>query len=91
MLEKIADRAKTLLDADTSAVFLPQPDSDELHADRGPRAPWPTIILADAITRGEGIIGDIAMTGRAELVNSTQRRRARRSRSPAPTRTRTTG
>ena len=32
VLEKIADRAKALLSADTSAVFLPQPDGDELRA-----------------------------------------------------------
>ena len=37
VLEQIADRAQGLLDADTSAVFLPQADSDELHADRRPR------------------------------------------------------
>ena len=29
------------------------------------------VILADSVTRGEGIIGDVATTGRAELVNST--------------------
>ncbi len=70
VLEKIADRAKALLAADTSAVFLPQPDSEQFRAivALGTMA---EIILADAVTRGEGVIGDIAMTGRAELVNST--------------------
>ncbi len=70
VLELIADRARTLLDGDTSAVFLPADDGDTLRA---------TVaigriadeIRADEIVRGEGIIGDIATTGRAEVVNST--------------------
>ncbi|HET7645607.1 MAG TPA: GAF domain-containing protein [Candidatus Limnocylindria bacterium] len=70
VLELIADRARTLLGADTSAVFLPTEDADTLRA---------TVALGeiaeqirnDAITRGEGIIGDIALTGRPEVVNST--------------------
>ncbi|MDQ3690290.1 MAG: GAF domain-containing protein, partial [Chloroflexota bacterium] len=71
VLERIADRAKALLRADTSAVFLPQPDGTQFRAivALGTMA---EPILADAVTKGEGIIGDIAMTGRAELVNSTR-------------------
>ncbi|MFN2417961.1 MAG: GAF domain-containing protein, partial [Candidatus Limnocylindria bacterium] len=72
VLELIAERAKTLLSADTSAVFLPQPDGDQLRAivalGRTAQA-----VLADAVTKGEGIIGDMAMTGRAEVVNSTEK------------------
>ncbi|MGH2445770.1 MAG: GAF domain-containing protein [Candidatus Limnocylindria bacterium] len=70
VLEMIAGRAKTLLGGDTSAVYLPEPDTDELHAivALGTMA---DAILADAITRGEGIIGSIAASGTAELVNST--------------------
>ncbi|MGH2401138.1 MAG: GAF domain-containing protein [Candidatus Limnocylindria bacterium] len=71
VLERVADRARALLGADTSAVFLPQGDGDQLRA----IVALGTIadaVLADAVTRGEGIIGDIAMTGRAELVNSTK-------------------
>ena len=70
VLELIADRAKTLLNADTSAVFLPQADGEQLRAivALGVTA---EALVADAITRGEGVIGDIATTGRAEVVNST--------------------
>jgi GAF domain-containing protein/CheY-like chemotaxis protein len=70
VLELIADRAKALLYADTSAVYLPSDDSDALRAIvvLGRNA---APIRADSITRGEGIIGDIAVTGRAEVVNST--------------------
>jgi len=71
VLELIAERAKTLLSADTSAVFLPQPDGDQLRAivalGRTAQA-----VLADAVTKGEGIIGDMAMSGQAEVVNSTK-------------------
>ena len=71
VLERVADRARALLRADTSAVFLPQPDATQFRAivALGTMA---EPILADAVTKGEGIIGDIAMTGRAELVNSTK-------------------
>ena len=70
VLELIADRARTLLGSDTSAVFLPTEDTETLRA---------TVALGeiaeqirnDAITRGEGVIGDIALTGRPEVVNST--------------------
>ena len=71
VLELIADRARTLLDGDTSAVFIPQEDGDQLRAivALGSLA---EVILADTVTHGEGIIGSIAVTGEAELVNSTQ-------------------
>jgi GAF domain-containing protein/CheY-like chemotaxis protein len=70
VLELIADRAKALLRADTSAVFLPSADGEALHA----IVALGTIadeIQADAITPGEGIIGSVAVTGRAEVINST--------------------
>jgi signal transduction histidine kinase/DNA-binding response OmpR family regulator len=70
VLELIADRARTLLTADTSAVFLPQPGSEKLRAlvALGATA---AILLEDEVTRGEGIIGDVAVTGRPEVVNHT--------------------
>jgi len=70
VLELIADRARTLLAADTSAVFLPEPGSEKLRAlvALGTTA---AILLEDDVTRGEGIIGDIAVTGRPEVVNDT--------------------
>src|SRR4029453_3524679 len=55
VLELIADRARTLLDSDASAVFLP-----EAHG--GVRRP---------LKRGEGIIGAGVVSGRAEVVNHT--------------------
>jgi GAF domain-containing protein/CheY-like chemotaxis protein len=69
VLELVADRAKTLLDADTSALFLPR-DKDTLRAvvALGSIAEQ---ISADSIVRGEGIIGNIVVSGRAEVVNST--------------------
>ncbi|MEO6345163.1 MAG: GAF domain-containing protein [Candidatus Limnocylindria bacterium] len=71
VLEVIADRAKTLLDASSSAVFLPGADGgDELRAIVALGA-TAEAVLADTVTRGEGIIGDIATTGNAEAVNST--------------------
>ncbi|MDQ4035069.1 MAG: GAF domain-containing protein [Chloroflexota bacterium] len=71
VLERVADRARALLGADTSAVFLPQGDGEQLRATVALGA-IADAVLADAVTRGEGIIGDIATTGRAELVNSTK-------------------
>jgi len=70
VLELIADRAKALLGADTGAVFLPGENADHLRAivALGSMA---EAILADSITLGEGIIGTLAATGQAELVNST--------------------
>jgi GAF domain-containing protein/CheY-like chemotaxis protein len=70
VLELVADRAKALLDADTSALFLPH-DRDELRAvvAIGSIAEQ---IGADSIVRGEGIIGNIAVSGQAEVVNSTK-------------------
>jgi GAF domain-containing protein/CheY-like chemotaxis protein len=67
VLELIAERARTLLDADTSAVYLPD-GPDRLHAVVAVGS------IADAvrespIDRGVGIVGDIAHSGVAELVN----------------------
>jgi len=71
VLELIAERAKTLLNADTSAVFLPEADGERLRAivALGTTA---ELVLADAVTKGEGIIGTVAVTGQAEIVNSTK-------------------
>jgi signal transduction histidine kinase/CheY-like chemotaxis protein/putative methionine-R-sulfoxide reductase with GAF domain len=68
VLELIAERAKTLLNADTSAVYLPHEEGDTLRAivALGNIADQ---VRADPIMRGAGIIGDVASTGRAEAVN----------------------
>jgi GAF domain-containing protein/CheY-like chemotaxis protein len=70
VLELIADRARTLLDSDASAVFLPEGDGTVLRAivATGDIADE---LRADSIIRGEGIIGDIVVSGRPEVVNQT--------------------
>jgi len=70
VLELIADRARILLEGDTSAVFLPTEDGGALRATVAVGA-IADQVRADIITRGEGIIGGIAVSGRAEVVNST--------------------
>jgi len=72
VLELITERARALLDADTSAVYLGTDDREVLRAE----VAVGTIadeVRADRIVRGEGIIGDIALTGRAERINNTAR------------------
>jgi PAS domain S-box-containing protein len=69
VLERIAERAKDLLEAEASAVYLSEPDDEALqatvalgrHADE---------IKADRIVVGEGIIGGLAARGEAEVVNA---------------------
>jgi GAF domain-containing protein/CheY-like chemotaxis protein/HPt (histidine-containing phosphotransfer) domain-containing protein len=68
ILGRMAQRAKELLDADTSAVFL-----EEVGLERF--VPVVALgelaepILQDMIRPGEGIIGDLASRGAAEVVN----------------------
>ena len=69
VLELIVERARTLLGADTSAVFLPR-EHDQLAAEVAQGA-IADAIRADTITPGEGIVGSVALTGRPEVVNST--------------------
>jgi GAF domain-containing protein/CheY-like chemotaxis protein len=67
VLGRIAERARELLEADTSAVFL--------EGDEGTYLPNVAIgevaefIMADAIRPGEGVIGDLVNRGVAEVVN----------------------
>ena len=61
ILGEIGERARELLDADTSAVFLEREGT--FRAGRGPRRSSPRLILSDSITPGEGIIGDLALRG----------------------------
>jgi GAF domain-containing protein/DNA-binding response OmpR family regulator len=68
VLEMIADRARTMLGADTSAVYLPNEDGDQFRAEVAIGA-IADELRADPVIRGEGIIGDIAVTGRAEVIN----------------------
>ena len=68
VLELIADRARILLNADTTAVYLPDGDGEHLRAivALGEIA---DAIRADLVALGSGILGDIAVTGRPEAVN----------------------
>jgi GAF domain-containing protein/CheY-like chemotaxis protein len=70
VLELIAERARSLLDADTSAVYLATDDPDVLRAAVAVGS-IADEVRADRIVRGEGIIGDIAVTGQAERINNT--------------------
>jgi GAF domain-containing protein/CheY-like chemotaxis protein/HPt (histidine-containing phosphotransfer) domain-containing protein len=68
ILGRMAERAKELLDADTSAVFLEEAGGERFV----PVVALGEIaepILQDAIVPGEGIIGDLAVRGAAEVVN----------------------
>ena len=68
VLELVATRARSLLDADTSAVYLPDTAGESLMA----VVAVGTIadeVRASPIIAGEGIIGDIVVTGQAEVVN----------------------
>jgi PAS domain S-box-containing protein len=68
VVERIAERAKDLLQAESSAVYLMEPEDRTLRAavavgrDAGE-------IKADRVVVGEGIIGGLAARGEAEVVN----------------------
>ena len=68
VVERIAERAKDLLEADTSAVYLVESEDQAFRATvaLGENA---AEIKADRIVLGEGIIGDLAAQGAAEVVN----------------------
>ncbi len=68
LLQRIAERARTLLEAGSSAVFLPEPDGQSFRAIAAV-GDIADEILADRITLGEGIIGSLAVEGRAEFIN----------------------
>ena len=67
-LELIAERARVLVGADTSAVFLPD-DTGETYRATVAIGGIAGSIRETVVTRGEGIIGDVAGSGVAEVVN----------------------
>src|SRR5436190_4850290 len=67
VLGRIADRARELLEADTSAVFL-EGDDATYHPNVAV-GELAELIMADTITPGEGVIGDLVTRGVAEVVN----------------------
>ena len=68
VLEQVAERARTLLGVDSTALFLTQPDGRSLRAivALGQLA---QPVLDDTIHVGEGIIGDVVRHQAAEVVN----------------------
>jgi len=70
VLERIAARAKDLLKADSCAVYLPNEKEMSFRAIAAVGANA-ALILQDTVTLGEGIIGDIARRGEAELISDT--------------------
>lgn len=70
VLELIANRARSLLDGDTSALYLPRDDGEVLE---GAFAVGEIAeeVKADNVTPGQGIIGTVARSGIAEVVNRT--------------------
>ena len=70
VLDRVAERARDLLDADTSAVYLAEPEAETFRAAvaLGDNAEE---IKADRIRLGEGIIGTLAARREAEVVNDT--------------------
>jgi GAF domain-containing protein/CheY-like chemotaxis protein/HPt (histidine-containing phosphotransfer) domain-containing protein len=68
ILGRIAERARELLDADTSAVFL-ETEGGQRFVPAVALGELAELILQDTIEPGEGIIGDLAVRGAAEVVN----------------------
>jgi GAF domain-containing protein/DNA-binding response OmpR family regulator len=66
ILQRIGERARSLLAAETSAVFLERDGRFVPVVAIGDIA---DAIMSDSITLGEGIIGDLAVRGAAEIVN----------------------
>ena len=64
---RIAERARELLEADTSAVFL-EGDDGTYHPNIAV-GELAESIMADTIQPGEGVIGDLVIRGVAEVVN----------------------
>lgn len=70
VLEGIATHARDLLNADTSALFLPEADGKTFRAITAV-GQIAEELRNDTITLGEGILGSIAVQKRGEIVNDT--------------------
>ncbi|TMH10114.1 MAG: GAF domain-containing protein, partial [Betaproteobacteria bacterium] len=70
VMDRIARHAKDLLNADNSAIFLPDAGGQSYRAivAVGDIAP---VIQSTVINAGEGIIGTLVQSGRAEFINDT--------------------
>ena len=69
VIRRIGERAKDLLQADTSAVFLEEGPGSDRYLPLVAIGEVAELIMADAIRIGEGVIGDLASRGVAEVVN----------------------
>ncbi len=69
ILLEIAERARELLEVDTSAVFLEEAEGGQRLLPLIALGEMADPIMADTIQLGEGIIGDLASRGAAEVVN----------------------
>jgi GAF domain-containing protein/CheY-like chemotaxis protein len=69
VLRMIAERARTLLASDSGAVYLADDDGETFRA-RIAVGSMVEAVQATSIQRGTGIIGDIALTGRPEVINN---------------------
>ncbi len=77
VLQRIAESARELLQGDSSAVYLPEQDGQDFRAIAAVGLDADQI-SQDVIHLGDGIIGDIARRGAAEVVkNAAQDARAR--------------
>ena len=68
VLERIALSAQTLLVADTSAVLLAE-EGGAVFRPFVALGSFADAVMADTIQLGEGIIGDLAQRGEAEMIN----------------------
>ena len=69
VLTKIAAHAKELLNSNSSAVYVPDPDSQTFHAIAAIGAEAEKI-KRDSIRLGEGILGSVALTKSGEIINN---------------------
>ncbi len=72
VIRRIGERAKDLLRADTSAVFLEEGPGADRYLPLVALGQTAELIMADAIKIGEGVVGDLASRGAAEVVNDLQ-------------------
>ncbi len=70
VLRQIGERVQSLLEADSSALFLAEPDGHTMRAILA-LGRIADAILADTIHEGEGIIGDVVRRRTPEFVNDT--------------------
>jgi GAF domain-containing protein/DNA-binding response OmpR family regulator len=70
VMERIAHHAKELLGADTSAIYLPE-EGASLYRAIVALGDIAEELRDDPVNAGEGIIGSLVVSGRAELINDT--------------------